>query len=221
LSTFPRTPKILKGAIVSIDLVKHVQTVVPFQYNPDVLTRTLTPQYPSGQGSRAEALRLKGPPVEDISLDIELDATNALEHPDKTGNKDAATLGILPQLAALEIITYPASSLVEDNTKAADKGNIEIMPADSLFTVFVWGEKRVLPVRLTNYQIAEEAFDTNLNPIRAKVSLKLQVLTYDDFDSNHRGYSMFLAHQKAKEDLAKKGTTSSLKSVLPGTVNLA
>ena len=66
-------------------------------------------------------------------------------------------------------------------------------------TVFVWGEKRVLPVRLSSLSITEEAYDPNLNPIHAKVDLTLQVLTYIDFKQEHRGYKLFMTHQKDKE----------------------
>jgi hypothetical protein len=37
--------------------------------------------------------------------------------------------------------------------------------------LFVWSQHRILPVRVTDFSITEEAFDPALNPIRAKVSL--------------------------------------------------
>ena len=45
-----------------------------------------------------------------------------------------------------------------------------------------------MPVRFTELSITEEAFDPTLNPIRAKVSLGLRVLTIDDlgFDAGRR-----------------------------------
>lgn len=206
MSTFPGTPRVVRGAIASLDPQSPVARVVPFQYNPDTMTRSLTPQYGQGEGARSEVLRLKGPPTEEISLDVELDATDQLENPDQ--NPTAVSEGILPQLAALEIFTYPSSDLVISNAKLAANGVIEIVPPDSPFTVFVWGTNRVVPVRLTNYQITEEAYDTNLNPIRAKVTLKMRVLTYDDFDPSHPGYNMFLNMQQAKESMASNGSVS-------------
>jgi hypothetical protein len=200
MSSFPGSPRVTKGAIISIDPFSPIPQVIVFQYNPDTLTRTLQPQSSSGGESRTEALRLKGPPVETISLDIELDATDQLEHPDQDGT--AASLGILPQLAALEIIFYPKSSLVIANTALAALGTIEIVPPEGPFTIFIWGAKRVLPVRLTEYRVIEEAHDTNLNPIRAKISLGMRVLTYDDLELTHPGYALFLAHQVVKETIA-------------------
>jgi len=138
--------------------------------------------------------------VETISLDAELDATDQLEHPDE--NRIAASMGIHPQLAALEMMLYPKSGLVIDNAALAALGTMEIVPPEGPFTVFVWGEKRVLPVRLTSFRVTEEAYDTNLNPIRAKVSLTLRVLSYADVSRTHPGYALFLAHQVAKEAMA-------------------
>jgi hypothetical protein len=201
MSTFPGTPRVARGAIASIGLQNPTARVVAFQYNPDTLSRTLTPQYGQGEGARSEALRLKGPPLEEISLEVEIDATDQLEHPGR--NPIVTDLGILPQLAALEIISYPNSQQVIKNAELLAQGTIEVKPPDGPFTVLIYGSNRVLPVRLMSCQVTEEAHDTNLNPIRAKVILKLRVLTYDDFDRSHPGYSMFLNQQVAKEQMAK------------------
>jgi hypothetical protein len=80
-------------------------------------------------------------------------------------------------------------------------GNIEIIPPEAPLTLFVWGPARVVPVRLTSFSITEEAFDTLLNPIRAKVDLSLYVLSYADLKVSHPGYRIFQVHQKAKEAL--------------------
>jgi hypothetical protein len=216
--SFPGSPRVAKGAIVSIDVSNPIPQVLPFQYNPDTLTRTLKPQYSAGGQSRTEALRLKGAPIETISLDVEFDATDQLEHADQ--NSVAATMGILPQLAALEIILYPKSSLVIANSVLAALGTIEIAPAEEPFTLFIWGAKRILPVQLTDYHVTEEAHDINLNPIRAKVSLGMRVLTYDDLDVTHPGYSLFLAHQVVKETMAVIGSVGSISSLASGNIQL-
>jgi hypothetical protein len=216
LSSFPGTPKVLHGAIVSIDITSPVPQVISFQYNPDSMTRTLQAQNIGGEGNRTEAYRLKGPPIETISLDAEFDATDQLAQQDPI----AVSMGIYPQLSALEIILYPKSALVIANTALAALGTIEIIPPMAPFTVFIWGAKRVLPVRLTDFRIAEEAYDTNLNPIRAKVSLGMRVMTYDDFDVTHPGYAMFLANQVVKETMAAIGSVNSLSSVVSGNVQL-
>lgn len=200
MTTFPRSPRLLKGALVSFDLPNPKPAVIVFQYNPDTLSRTLEAQT-GGEG--ADALRIKGAPVETIKLDIELDATDQLE-------QGAAATGLHPQLAALEVLIYPKSALVIANTALLNAGTIEILPPQAPFTLFIWGPKRVLPVRLTEFSITEEAYDPQLNPIRAKVSLGLRVLSYNDLPAAHPGYHLFLAHQIVKETMAAIARTGSL-----------
>jgi hypothetical protein len=218
LSSFPGTPKVLHGAIVSIDLTSPVTQVIPFQYNPDTMTRSLQPQNINGSGNRMEVYRLKGPPIETISLDLDFDATDQLAQPSQYPN--AVNMGIAPQLSALEMLVYPPSTLVIANTLLAAAGTIEIIPPMGPFTVFIWGARRVVPVRLTDFRITEEAYDTNLNPIRAKVSLGMRVMTYDDFDVTHPGYAMFLAYQVVKETMAAIGSVNGLSSVISGNVQV-
>ncbi len=200
MTTFPRSPRLLKGALVSFDLPNPKPAVIVFQYNPDTLSRTLEAQT-GGEG--ADALRIKGAPVETIKLAIELDATDQLE-------QGAAATGLHPQLAALEVLIYPKSALVIANTALLNAGTIEILPPQAPFTLFIWGPKRVLPVRLTEFSITEEAYDPQLNPIRANVSLGLRVLSYNDLPAANPGYHLFLAHQIVKETMAAIARTGSL-----------
>ncbi len=96
MTTFPGSPKLQKGAIIGLDPPNPLASVVVFQYNPDTLTRTLTPQTTtSSDTSRGEALRLKGPPEESITIDIEIDATDQLEK----GDTSAVNMGIYPALS--------------------------------------------------------------------------------------------------------------------------
>jgi Contractile injection system tube protein len=206
VTTFPGSPRLLKGAIVGIDPVNPLASVIVFQYNPETLTRTLQAQAGAEGGDRSEALRLKGPPVETFKLEVEIDATDQLEKADPT----AEAMGIFPQLSALEMLIYPKSALVITNTALLVAGTIEVIAPDAPFVLFVWGPKRVLPVRLTDFSITEESYDPSLNPIRAKVSLGLRVLSYSDFSVTHPGYHVFLAHQMAKETMATIGSAGNL-----------
>jgi len=99
-------------------------------------------------------------------------------------------------------------------------GTTTIVPPMAPFTLFIWGIKRVLPVRLTEFSITEEAYDVNLNPIQARVSLGLRVLSYSDLPLTHPGYYVFLAHQVAKEVMATIGSAGSLSAVAGGNVSL-
>lgn len=202
MTTFPGAPRVLKGGLVLVDpetLV--VSRIIVLQYNPDTVTRTLQPRSTTAEaGDRLEALRLTGPPVETIKLDAELDATDQLEFPDQ--NPKATEFGIHPQLAALETLVYPESSRLQQNDQLARVGTLEIAPVESELTLFVWSKNRVLPVRLTDFSIAEEQFDPLLNPIRAKVSIGMRVLSVNDLNFEHRGASLYLAYQQQKERLA-------------------
>ncbi len=203
-------PKILKGGIVLLDPTSSaVLQVIELQYNPDTLTRTLQPkavQLASDGGVRSEAMRLKGPAVETIKLDAEIDATDQLEIADQT----ALDSGIQPQLAALELLVYPTSAQLQQNNTLEQSGTLEIIPMESPLTLFVWSKNRVIPVRITDFSITEEAFDINLNPIRAKVSLGMRVLSVDDLGFNEKGGSLYMTYQQQKEALAAKNPNGSV-----------
>ena len=203
MGAFPNSPRVLKGGIVLLDpdqLTVLPNGIIVLQYNPDTLTRTLKIKGAEEGGDRSEALRLTGPPVETIKLDAEIDATDQLEQPDQ--NPAAVANGIFPQLAALETIVYPTSSTLQNNFNLAQQGTLEIMPMLAPFTLFVWSANRIMPVRITDLSITEEAFDPTLNPIRAKVSLGLRVLTIDDLNFNDKGGSLYMTYQQRKESLA-------------------
>lgn len=205
MSSFPRSPKVFKGAIIGVDPVNPLASVVIFQYNPDQLTRTIQPSA-AGSGSQGEALRLKGPPQETIKLDIEVDAADQLEK----GDRLATSIGVSGSLAALEMLLYPKSALVVANQVLAALGVIEIIPPQAPLALLVWNVQRILPVRVTDMTITEEAFDTSLNPIRAKVGLGLRVLTYDDLGILSVGGALFMAHQVAKEAIATVASVASI-----------
>jgi hypothetical protein len=203
VSGFPGSPKLLKGGIVLVDPGSGVpRAVIALQYNPDSLSRSFQVQSVSEGGDRSEALRLKGPPVETYKLEAELDLTDLLEFPDL--NADAVRLGLHPQLAALELTVYPTSTQLSENNRLAGAGVLEIAPMESPLTLFVWSEHRVVPVRITELSITEEAFDVNLNPIRAKVSLGMRVLNVNDLGFNHQGGSLFMRHLQQKEQFAAR-----------------
>ena len=95
-------------------------------------------------------------------------------------------------------------------------GTIELIPPEAPLTLFIWGPKRVLPVRLSTFSIVEEAYDVDLNPIRASVNLGLRVLSYNDLSLTNPGYYLFLAHQVTKEVMAQVGSQIGLANTLAG-----
>jgi hypothetical protein len=212
MSTFPGTPRVLKGGIVLLDpdqFTLRPNGIIVLQYNPDTLTRSLKVKGIEEGGDRTEALRLTGPPVETIKLEAEIDATDQLE----TGDQTTMQYGISPQLTALESIIYPPSATLQKNFNLSQQGVLEIMPMLAPFALFVWSANRIAPVRVTDLSITEDAFDPSLNPIRAKVNLGLRVLTIDDLTFSDKGGSLYMTYQRQKETLASKfrgGTFSAL-----------
>jgi hypothetical protein len=212
MTTFPGSPKLLKGGIVLIDPSSSaVIRIIALQYNPETLSRSLQIKALAEGGDRSDAMRITGPPVETIKVDVEIDATDQLEFPDQ--NPTASELGIFPQLAALETIVYPANSQIQANNRLASSGTLEIVPMETPLTLFIWSKNRVLPVRLTDFSVTEEAFDPALNPIRAKVSIGMRVLSVNDLPFEHKGSSLFMSYHQQKEALAAKAQGGSLNAL--------
>jgi len=195
------SPLVRKGAILSLDPTTGVPlSTIMLQYNPETLTRSLKPQAVGEEPDRTETLRLKGPPTEIIKGDVEIDATDQLAASDPV----TIQLGIQPQLSALELLVYPASTVLITNEVLSLLGTIEILPMESALTVFAWGQQRITPVRITDIAITEEAFDPQLNPIRAKVSLTMRVLNVSDVGFLTPAGALYLTYQIAKESMAQQ-----------------
>ncbi len=193
MTSFPNSPRLQKGAIIGLDPFNPVASVIVFHYNPDTMTRTITAQTTGGDADRGEALRLKGPPQENIKLDVEIDATDQLER----GDGIATSMGVYPVLASLEMLLYPISEGINllgsisgslggavGGAAAAIGGSLgggspsgsEIPPRNVPVTLFVWGPGRIVPVRVTGFTVEEQTFSPLLYPLRATVSLGMTVL---------------------------------------------
>jgi len=207
---------LLHGALVAFRLPDPTPKVIAFQFNPTTLQRSLTAKTTGSEGAPGEALRLSGPPEEKIKVDIALDAVDQLE----AGSKTAAESGIHPQLALLELLLYPSTATVIANTALLFVGTIEVVPMEAPLILFIWGKNRIAPVRITSFSVSEEEYDANLNPIRANISLELQVLSYDDLSRLNPGHYVFMAHHMNKEVLSRVGQARGLDAVLGGDVSL-
>lgn len=195
------SPLLQKGALLTFDPTIGVPlSRIMLQYNPETLTRSLRPQSVGEEADRTEILRLKGPAIETLRCDVEIDATDQLASSDPT----AMSLGIQPQLAVLELLVYPSSSVLIANEVLSLLGTIEILPMESALTVFAWSRSRITPVRITEMQITEEAFDPELNPIRAKVSLGMRVLSINDVGFLTPAGGLYMIYQMTKESLAQQ-----------------
>jgi hypothetical protein len=207
----PIWPRLVKGGIVTMDVdTSVVQSVIALQYNPDSLSRSMQIQsLPGGSdGVRVDVLRLRGPALETIKVEVELDAVDQLEFPNQ--NPVAVQYGLQPQLAQLEMLINPTVETLRADDSMANAGTLEIIPLEQPVALFVWSKSRVVPIRLTEFSITEEAFDTSLNPIRAKVSLGMRVLTIDDVGFQHPAGQMFMSYLTNKENLAAKAANAAL-----------
>ncbi|MFE6690802.1 hypothetical protein ACFVFQ_30560 [Streptomyces sp. NPDC057743] len=213
--TYADIPKPIRAGIVVVDAQIGVpQRIIVLQFNPDTLERQVAPQAAGGEGDaggggggsgggdRNEALRLKGPAQETWKFTAEIDATDQLDV--------AAPEGIHPELAVLEMLVQPTTAQLLAASKLTKKGTIEISPIETPLTLFTWGSKRVMPVRLTELSVNESAFDVNLNPIRASLSVGLKVLTVSDLPAGHPGAALYLAHLAQKEQLARRARGGTL-----------
>jgi hypothetical protein len=198
------SPRVISGGIVVVPASGPMRTF-PLQYNPDVVSRTLQTQGTGAGGQdRSEALRLIGPATETFSVEAELDLTDAME----TAAQAPAAVrdGLHPQLAFLAGLINPTSGALQNNDALARAGKLEIIPVQAPLTLFVWSRHRIVPVRITTLTIAEEAFDTELNPTRAKVTIAMRVLTVNDLPYDHPGAAIFLNYLHGTERLAAPGS---------------
>jgi hypothetical protein len=212
--SLPNSPKLIKGGLVVLAPGGGaVLRTIALQYNPDTLTRSYQVQGVGGDGGgeRAQPFRLKGPAIESIKLEAEIDATDQLEFPDSHANTVA--YGIAPQLATLEALVNPSVDELMTLEAQTANGTLEILPPEAPLVLFIWSKNRVVPVRVTDISITEEAFDPSLNPLRAKVSLGLRVMSTDDLGFQHKGGTIFLSHLRTREALAAKTGSATLASL--------
>lgn len=242
---YTRSPKLLKGALVEFSerFIGPVPNIIIFQYNPASLTRTLevwqppaeeegedNPATPSPSTSNAQPAA----PPESFTLTLELDATDDLE----TGDPIAVVTGVADRIAALEMLLYPQEgSLLGDllgavgvsvsvgagGVSAGGGGAVEVddVPAGEVpIVLFVWGPGLIVPVRLTSFQVEEQAFSPILYPIQAKVTVGLKVQTEADLESYEDGFAKDMAimalkfTHKQRQVLAAANLANSVESIL-------
>src|SRR5689334_20550217 len=132
MSDFPNSPRVIKGGLVVLAPGgTTIRRVIALQYNPDTLSRSYQIQGVGAEGGteRAQPFRLKGPAVESIKLDAEIDATDQLEFPDQ--NRVAVETGLAPQLAALEALVNPSTAELLALAADSQSGTLEILPPEA------------------------------------------------------------------------------------------
>lgn len=212
MTGFPGSPRTIRGGLVLLDPASGaIRRVVALQYNPDSLSRTLRPKDAGDDPDLHAVRRLTGPPAETIALEAELDATDRLEFPD--ANPATVAAGLHSDLAVLESLLYPASADVLAADALAERGALEILPAQGPLVLLVWGRRRVVPVRLTDLSVTEDAFDATLNPIRATVSLTFTVLTVNELGVGSRGGAVAMTHHRRLEELVGSAKAAGLRDL--------
>jgi hypothetical protein len=205
---YSRSPLLLKGALVELTapFLIPVPNVIVFQYNPETVTRSLKPwrfeAQSSGGGDEEQGqttLLRNGrvqpyDPQETVSLTLIVDATDALEAPES--HPVATVAGVADRLAALEKLLYPIGggggllSVEIDISLGGASGSLsaeeqaEVEQRMTPVTLFFWGPGRIVPVRVTSFQVTEKHFNPLLYPVRAEVQLGMQVLTDADFEGD-------------------------------------
>jgi hypothetical protein len=168
-----------RGALV--ELMPAFGTVMPnivvFQFNPETLRHSWTQPPATMQGTHP--LAVQGMPGETFSFSLAMDVTDqaALGVNNPLG-ADALLNGIYSRLAALEMLMFPVP------TGDPPTGGRRAVPAAQVPAVlFVWGDGRIVPVRVTSLTITEKLFDASLNPTHADAQIELRVLTPTEIEA--------------------------------------
>lgn len=215
MTGYSRSPRVHKGAIIGLDKFNPLASIVVFQYNPENLTRSLSARTSGEDANPDEAMRIQAPPREEIAVTLELDAADQLE----TGEGMAGQLGLHAALASLEMLLFPKALSVLANEILMAAGTVEVIPPEAPLTLFYWGLKRVLPVRITSLSIREEHFDPDLNPILAEVDLTMTVLTYHELGLPSVGGALYMAHQLLKEGMATAQGITEVGNAIAGAID--
>jgi hypothetical protein len=208
---YSRSPKLLKGALIqfSAPMLIPIPNIIIFQYNPESMTRTLTPWAPAQHqvsyddkgnvtesklsGEQINQLAQPFDPQETFSLTLELDAADALEHP--SSHPVAFVAGVADRIAAMEMLCYPPGagalggllnvsvsvSIGSGGISASAGAAADVVERKEVpIVLFFWGPGRIVPVRITGFSVEEQQYSPLLYPIRAKVTIGLRVLDEND-----------------------------------------
>jgi hypothetical protein len=182
----------LRGAFIAYEPGGYPdrKRVIPFRFNPEGLTRQLSVEQGEGGAEGAGAAGAGGSPAEEqgadassgalkesFSVQIRVDFAERVEGADQLD----AELGIAPEIAALEELLHP----VESESEAPSDGSEATRARPQRWTVlFVWGRKRVYPIRITGLAIHETVHNAHLNPVRAEMEVSAEVLGEADARDN-------------------------------------
>lgn len=226
-SGYSQSPKLLKGALIRFDAATliPVPNLIVFQYNPESLTRKLSPWYVKEDRRDpriTDTLAEPFDPEETLSLKLDLDAADALEEPDT--HPLAVLSGVADRIAAIEMLLYPTQSeglLLGALNSLAGVRKADVVPRNKVPVVlFFWGPGRIVPVRITGFSVNETAYSPTLYPIRAEATLNLRVLDESVFDKTDESVEARMARacyvytRSQKETLAAANIANSVESIV-------
>lgn len=180
-------------AIYNPDDTAVMSSFIPFRFNPETLTRQLQLEQAQGGGGGAEpgaqgasggsgeqgADASSGTLKESFSVMLRFDLADRVE----ANSSLPMEFGVLPEISALEELLYP----VESETEAPSDGSEPVRARGRRpIVLFIWGERRVVPVKITGMAIAETVFNGKLYPIRAEIEVGLEVLGEAEARDNTR-----------------------------------
>lgn len=191
MSEAPTRPRLSKAAFIVGDGADGL--LIPFQWNPETLTRSLAQQ---GDGS---AGRPSSIPQETLSFDLELDAADTLDQdPSLT-----QSVGIGAVLAALSRLSGPTVEAIEEADKALSAGKIAVLWGAPPPLYLTWGDSFIVPVQITELSVTEQDFNSKLLPQRAQVRISLRILSHAELGSDTQAGRSYLRYLANQESLAK------------------
>ena len=170
-------------AVFNPDDTAVMSSFIPFRFNPEALTRQLALEQaqasagagaaPGGKGEEGAgehgADASSGTLKETFSVLLRFDLAERAE----AKSTLPLEFGVMPEISALEELLYP----MESESEAPSDGSEPVRARGRRpLVLFIWGERRVVPVKITGMAIAETFFNGKLYPIRAEVEVGLQVL---------------------------------------------
>ncbi len=190
-------PRYLRGAFIAYepDGYPDRKRTIPFRFNPESLSRQLsTAQGKGGAGvavgsgtsgtdaaDEQSADAASGPLKESFNVLVRFDGVDrhGTGHPASKGLPPE--LGVAPEIAALEDLLHPAEA---ESSHSSDGSEPVAARARRPTVLFVWGKKRVYPVRITGMAVEETLYNRELYPLRAEVDVSLEVLGEADARGN-------------------------------------
>lgn len=212
----PPPPPTLAGAAAAVGSYAGSQ-ILKFQYNPESITRTRAGVWDYRKVKKGNKEEVVASTVErnlqdsyrggglfvkseTITMKLVFDATEAL----LAGFDTPGNLGVLPELAVLEQISFGSDS--REGAKVDGKKS-KLSPVFPTECLLVLGSRR-FPVVVTALTINEKRFNEKLTPIRAEVDVSMRILESGEIQTNSPTLLAFNAILKQRQAHAAIGGTA-------------